>query len=316
MPSRTRLDGDIPVRIVPQSDLQPGQKWGPYLRAPEIFFQTHLAPRTVQLGEIAQVRRGQTTGANRFFYLSPEMVERWGIEPEYTKPVLKSPKELEHIRVDGADLSQRVLAVPKNRDALVGTNALSYIEWGESQGYHQRSTCARRSPWYCLPERKETGDTVAWVKGIWNRHFVPLIDSRVVMDQQFYALETDPSLVKMLAAVLNSTWVALQAELLGRSNFGEGVLWLAGYEVSKLQLPDLRLLTMTERGHLEDILAWISGVRVVPLSEQVSQSAQQALDAAVFDLLGLSTSERATVVDAAVELTETRMRRARAGRSG
>ncbi|WCJ60931.1 Eco57I restriction-modification methylase domain-containing protein [Fontisphaera persica] len=47
-------------------------KWGgKYLRAPEIFF-TILEKgkgKLVRLGDIADVRRGITTGANRFFYL-------------------------------------------------------------------------------------------------------------------------------------------------------------------------------------------------------------------------------------------------------
>jgi hypothetical protein len=316
LPSRSRLDGEVPVRVVRQSDLRAKRKWGPYLRAPEVYFQTRLGSETVQLGEIARVQRGQTTGANRFFYLAPEQVAKWEIEPEFTKPLLKSPKELETIQVGGTDPSQRVLAVTQKREALIGTRVLSYIEWGESQRYHQRSTCARRSPWYSLPERGGEGDSVAWIKGIWNRHFSPLLDGRVVLDQQFYMLETEPSLIKVLAAVLNSTWVAMQAELLGRSNFGEGVLWLAGYEVSKIRLPDVRQLAPAAQSRLEDALERLSRVRVLALSEQVSQPAQQHLDAAVFDLLGLSSSERNAVVEAAVELTETRIRRARAGRSG
>ena len=135
-------------------------------------------------------------------------------------------------------------------------------------------------------------------------------------DQQFYMLMTDPDLVKVFAALLNSTWVALQAELLGRSNFGEGVLWMAGYEVSKIQLPDPYALAPAERNSLEDALTLVVETRILPISEQVSQSAQQALDTVVFDLLNLAPSEREAVVEAAVELTESRIKRARAGRGG
>jgi hypothetical protein len=268
------------------------------------------------LGEIAQVQRGQTTGANRFFYLSPEQMTDWGIETEFTRPLLKSPKELETVRVNPADLRQRVLVVPQERGALAGSHVLRYIEWGESQGYHRRATCARRPLWYSLPERDEQGDRVAWVKGIWNRHFAPLLDGNVVTDQQFYSLTADSDLVKALAALLNSTWVALQAELLGRRNFGEGVLWLAGYEVSRIQLPDLSTLCLADRRSLEDALALVADAQVLPAIEQVTQPAQRTLDAVVFDLLELTPSEREAVVEATVELVESRIRRARAGRGG
>jgi multidrug efflux pump subunit AcrB len=51
-----------------------GNKWGgKYLRAPDIFF-TILEKgkgKLVRLGDIADVRRGFTTGCNEFFYLTP-----------------------------------------------------------------------------------------------------------------------------------------------------------------------------------------------------------------------------------------------------
>jgi len=54
-----------------------GNKWGgKYLRAPEIFF-TILEKgkgKLVRLGEIAEVRRGFTTGANEFFYLDDKKI--------------------------------------------------------------------------------------------------------------------------------------------------------------------------------------------------------------------------------------------------
>ena len=316
LPGRSRLTGDLPVRVVPQSGLQAEHKWGPYLRAPEVYFHTRSGSKTVQLGEIASVRRGQTTGANRFFYLSPEQVTQWGIEAEFTRSLLKSPKEIDTIQVNSANLRQQALVVRQERDALAGTNVLTYIEWGESQGYHRRTTCARRSLWYSLPEKGGAGSEVLWAKGIWDRHFAALMDGKVVTDQQFYMLTVDPDLGKVFAALLNSTWVALQAEILGRSNFGEGVLWMAGYEVCKIQLPDPYALAPDERDSLEDALTLVANTRILPVSEQVSQSAQQTLDAIVFDLLNLTPSERDAVLEAVVELTESRIKRARAGRSG
>ncbi|MGC9004876.1 MAG: Eco57I restriction-modification methylase domain-containing protein, partial [bacterium] len=51
-----------------------GNKWGgKYLRAPEIYYRIleKGAGKLVKLGDIAEVRRGFTTGANDFFYLEP-----------------------------------------------------------------------------------------------------------------------------------------------------------------------------------------------------------------------------------------------------
>ena len=54
-----------------------GAKWGKYIRAPEIFFKILERGKDlfVPLKEIAEVRRGFTTGANEFFYLTGEEIE-------------------------------------------------------------------------------------------------------------------------------------------------------------------------------------------------------------------------------------------------
>ncbi len=310
MPGRSRLEGDIFVRVMPQGGLQAARKWGPYLRAPEIYFQTRSGGGTVELGELVVLRRGVPTGANRFFYLSPAQVQQWEIEPEYIRPLLKSPKEIEMLNVSAKELQQRILAGPQQASALAETKVLQYIQWGESQGVHRRATCSRRPQWYSLPRWENTPARLAWPKGIWNRHFVGMLDQEVVVDQQFYELAVVPAMAKALAAVLNSTWVALQCELLGRSNFGEGVLWLAAYEVLQVRLPDLNQLSDTDRDTLARSFQALSEAPVRPLAERVLWPEQQALDDQVGEMLSLSPSERTALVEAAVELTDTRIRRA------
>ena len=62
-----------------------GAKWGKYLRAPDIFFKIleKGKGKLVPLKQIAEVRRGFTTGANEFFYLTEEEIKRRGIEKEF-----------------------------------------------------------------------------------------------------------------------------------------------------------------------------------------------------------------------------------------
>lgn len=84
-----------------------GNKWGgKYLRAPDIFF-TILEKgkgKLVRLGDIAEVRRGFTTGCNEFFYLDEEGLREWKIEKEFLKPVIKSPRECKSILIRPEDL--------------------------------------------------------------------------------------------------------------------------------------------------------------------------------------------------------------------
>ena len=121
-----------------------GDKWGgKYLRAPDIYW-TILEKgkdKLVRLADIAEVRRGFTTGANEFFYLNDERIQAWDIADEFLKPVIKSPRECKSIRVDPSQLQFKLFMCHADKAALVGTAALEYIEWGESRGYHQRPSC-------------------------------------------------------------------------------------------------------------------------------------------------------------------------------
>lgn len=149
-----------------------GNKWGgKFVRAPDIFF-TILKKgegKLVELGDIAEVRRGFTTGANEFFYLKPvemtvkgvaELRERdpkapvrvengagWEgkIEAASLRPVIKSPREIKTLRVRLEDLQYLVFMPPADvRKAIENGRkqpwrgyplAADYIRWGETAVY-------------------------------------------------------------------------------------------------------------------------------------------------------------------------------------
>jgi len=82
-----------------------GSKWGKYLRAPEIFFKILEKGKgiLVPLKEIAEVRFGIKTGANEFFYLTEDEIQKWGIEREFWMHPLKKEEEVpvpEHVWKD------------------------------------------------------------------------------------------------------------------------------------------------------------------------------------------------------------------------
>ncbi|GIV55245.1 MAG: hypothetical protein KatS3mg040_0013 [Candidatus Kapaibacterium sp.] len=131
-------------------------KWGgKYLRAPDIFFTILEKGRgnSVRLGDIAEVRFGIKTGANEFFYLDEEKIRQWGIEPEFLKPVIKSPRECRSIVIKPEDLKYKIFMCHKDKSELQGTAALEYIKWGESQGFHLRPSCRGRQRWWDCGKR-------------------------------------------------------------------------------------------------------------------------------------------------------------------
>jgi hypothetical protein len=87
-----------------------GAKWGKYLRAPEIFFKIleKCKDKFVPLKDVADIRRGFTTGVNEFFYLTEEEIKQKGIEKEFwmhpdengnwiPNKIITSPKEAKYV---------------------------------------------------------------------------------------------------------------------------------------------------------------------------------------------------------------------------
>lgn len=309
MPGNSLENEDVAVRVIPQKLLAPKEKWGVALRAPLVYWQGKQQVISRPLSEWAAVQRGYTTGANSFFYLDKKIIDKWQIEPQFYRPLLKSLRQVHGRRVTTADCDQYVLYISPTAD-LGGTAAAEYVAYGEQQGLHQRRTCAGRQPWYSLPEQRPSG--LALAKGIWQRHFAVLMADDMLIDQQLYQVRTAEGVpLYAAAALLNSAWFALQLELNGRVNFGEGVLWLAAYELAAIRLPDLRYLPDNELDELGTLFAALQDRPVTEIETMMQLPEQQALDAFVFGLVGLSKDEGAAVVNGLLERMHIRLTKAR-----
>ena len=295
-----------------------GNKWGgKYLRASEIYW-TILKKgkdKLVRLSDIAEVRFGIKTGANEFFYLKQKQIDEWGIEEEFLKPVIKSPRECKSIQIDPANLKYKVFMCHKSKDELKGTNALRYIEWGEKFGFQTRPSCNGRPQWWEINLLRYP--TIFLGKGPWERHFFSLHKSGSFVDQQIYGLVTDYN-SENLCGLLNNTFIWMLLEINGRSNFGEGILWLATYEVSNIQifhdipLPK-SLLNKFFLREITNVFIECGFDKDKPIREQEPTPLpdRKALDNIVFDALGLTELERKEVYWAVCELVQNRLNKAK-----
>ena len=263
-----------------------GGKWGGlYLRAPDIYFRIleKAGDKMVRLGDVADVRRGFTTGANEFFYLKPldltvkevaELREKdptapvrmrngadWEgeIEAAWLHPLVKSFKEIKALKVRLEDL--RFLAfIPPNgvRDANSGhsgasydeyPNAREYIAWGEAKGYSARPTCSSRNPWWDVGERQYAPILVSGKVG--DRYLVALNDGGVLEDKVMYGVFPRQVNVELLVALLNSQLTRLHMELSSRQLTGAQAI--ADVDVNVWQqvfLPNPSMATLS-REHLK-----------------------------------------------------------------
>lgn len=291
-----------------------GDKWGgKYLRAPDIFF-TILEKgkdKLVRLGDIAEVRRGFTTGANEFFYLDEQRIAEWKIEKEFLQPVIKSPRECKRILVDSKELKYKIFLCHKDKKELKGTNALKYIEWGEKQGFCENETVKNRRLWYAC-SMDLSGNTF-WVKETNNRIGAFISERRMLADCRLYFAACTVKIQNLV----NSTLSALLSEVLSRAGLGEGARSLMVYEVNKFLIPspsifefqkfflsDRRLCSIFEECGLNE-LCTLRTQQPNPLPDR------KALDDVIFDALGLTPAERKEVYWAVCELVQNRLNKAK-----
>lgn len=155
------FDGTVRYRAETQIDaatINPRHAWTPLLPSRVARVEPLLAGRTATLADYARVRRGIAAGDNRFFCLTQEEVDHWGIEDEYIAPVVLGAKDLpepgEALTREFWDGRRRagaqawLLTCHKPKDRLRGTRVLRYIEHGEQGGVCERFNCRTRTPWY------------------------------------------------------------------------------------------------------------------------------------------------------------------------
>lgn len=284
-----------------------GNKWGgKYLRAPDIYW-TILEKgkdKLVRLGDIAEVRFGIKTGANEFFYLDDAKIIERGIEEEFLRPVIKSPRECKSIVINPDDLKYKIFMCHKSKEELAGTAALEYIKWGETQEFHLRPSCAGRAKWWQAPT--ETG-TVFWGKEI--RAIIAAYCSAIPIeaDCRLYVANVN----EVNQALLNSTMAALLAESSARSiGGGGGPRSMMVYEVQ-----DLPLIAENNCGNRDDLISLFRklGSKVLkPIVDDISDNSdRRALDSIIFDALNFTQTERDAVYEAVIDLVTKRLEKAR-----
>ncbi|RIK78950.1 hypothetical protein DCC62_06600 [candidate division KSB1 bacterium] len=285
-----------------------GDKWGgKYLRAPDIYWTILKKGKSklVRLGDIAEVRRGFTTGANEFFYLDEARIREWGIEREFLKPVIVSPRECASVEIRSRDMQVRAFVCHKDKNMIRGTNALEYIAWGEKQRFNQRPSCRSRKRWYDFPERQ-------WARVLW-----PMMhnDRQNVFWNRDSVL-VDHNLFEILGFDNDITWGSLAwtgqllfRELYGRTNLGQGALKTEGVDIKLFHVLGFRADSIIEsiRFSRERMAQRIIG----PVSEESQADDRRTLDNIFFEALDFTQGEREAVYEAVISLVASRLKRAK-----
>ena len=279
----------------------------------------------IESGKVRIVRAGDNT-------LHP-------IETKYLKPEVHSLMQVDRPVIRASDLDRVVLWVNEPLGALGHSYAAKYIRWGAKQTFAsnkskavpvpQRKTCASRPLWYDL-----TTDRIGvsfWPKAQKYRHIIPTNPESLVCNCNLYTVV--PELKNRseriaLAAILNSTLVALFKCFYGRYAGTEGTLKTEVVDTVLLEIPDPRgvspelaerldsaLKKMMRRDvthlveeallqcHSEEAMREIL-LKEAELPTELRQEDRRELDDCVFELIGVTNKqERKKMVDELYRVT-------------
>jgi hypothetical protein len=310
-----------------------GSKWGKYLRAPEIFFKIleNGKDKLVPLKEIADVRFGIKTGANEFFYLTEEEIEKRKIEKQYLQPAIFSLKEVKGYKLNKKTLTNKIIICHKTKEELRSTNLLEYINWGEKQGYDKRPTCASRKPepWYSLGKDWHYAPLIFPAK-VGERMPVFLNDN-VFEDKKLYGITPkDSAKTLILAALLNSTISRFFIEFTCRQLTGsQAIADIDVVVVESLPIIDVNKISKKMSEKLIDEFENLTKTYAESISKEVAFAPEKIslekikpslreLDKIVMgDILGLTENEQLEVYHAVVDLVKSRIEKAKSvGKKG
>ena len=282
-----------------------GDKWGgKYLRAPDIYW-TILEKgkdKLVRLGDIAEVKRGFTTGANEFFYLNDERIQEWGIEEEFLKPVVTSMHEIERLVIEASHVQKCIFLCDLTKTELrkrAAKRTLEYITYGETlttskKASHtvggvplpEASTVSNRSIWYTVPDQ-EGGDFII-PRLIRQRFFVPLNKYHFrIGDMFFHGKFRNRKTSELAAALLNATLVYFLLELMGRINVS-GRINIYGPEIKPLLIPNPSNFSDREAAEIIGAFNILSQREVMPIDQEIHASDRKNFDMLILKPLGLA----------------------------
>ncbi|MCY3866894.1 MAG: N-6 DNA methylase [Chloroflexi bacterium] len=193
-----------------------------------------------RFAEIATVDVGIVTGANKFFLVSDETVQRFGLD-KWSHPMFGRSQHCPGIIYDQVQhISNAEKGYPTNfiwfKDRSVENSpaAKAYILQGEQSNLNKRYKCRVRKPWYAVPSVYST--QIGMLK---RAHHVPrliLNELNAYTTDTAYRISVKEGTARQLVYNFVNPLTALSAELEGR-HYGGGVLELVPSEIEQLLIP-------------------------------------------------------------------------------
>ena len=269
------------------------------LETRQLFDELEAHPDVHRFEDVARVDVGIVTGANKFFLVSDETVETYGLS-KYAHPMFGRSEHCPGVIYDERQHAANVeRGSPTNflwfddAPAKMKSGPRRYIKVGEGEKLHTRYKCRIRVPWFKVPSVYST--EVGMLK---RSHDTPrLIINRIgaYTTDTAYRIRTHDIAGERLVGCFLNPLTALSAELEGR-HYGGGVLELIPSEIERLLVP-LPADTAIDLEALDD------SVRTCPTHQTLERQGKEVLGA-----LGISKAKQASALDGWRKLRDRRHR--------
>ncbi len=285
------------------------EAWAAALRAPSEWFAFAKAAGStlVPLGELCEIRRGLTSGANDIFYIERSKASALNIAAAFLLPLLRAPGKGGHGRIEVIDDACEFFAlVLPPMLKLEDHPAIAAYLHGFADA-ERRASLAARNPWWSLSVRPAQ---VFLSKAYSERFVQPFCRVPIVADQRVYCLHPRPGVdAELLAAVLNATPTALALESLGRASMGQGALeWSVG-DAAHLPVIDPRKLA--EPASVRRAFRSLCTRHVGKVRDEADCQDRRALDAGILSAGGTLLEHQRALAEALVAAVDGRLRRSR-----
>ena len=238
---------------ITKETLSQDHKWGKFLHVPQDIVVALTSKNLTALSNLAKVIRGTTTNWNDFFMLDELKINSFGIDKEFLKPIVKSPKDISHYDIDIETNLSEMLFIEKpikNNSTGIKKYLKSALESIQKSGQHTTiAEMIKDDPngWYMIRQPKSGPIIFSYIIRQM-KSFVFNSKGYLIRDN-FYIITPNVGDPLLLFGILNSSLVRLNLELTGR-RYGNGLLKIQTYELMEMPVPDIRKMTEDQKNQV------------------------------------------------------------------